>query len=114
MVASRIDPSRTSMRTRVEVSEQVFRYVQSLAPESRREVRLATRGLARGRGDVRPLEGELADFSRLRVGAHRIIFHSEIHERERLIRCDHAERRSVVYEVFAEILQSRLVGAEET
>jgi mRNA-degrading endonuclease RelE of RelBE toxin-antitoxin system len=100
------------MRTRVEVSPQVVQYVQSLPPGPRRTLRLAIRGLARGRGDVRALEGELADFSRLRVGAHRVVFHVEVRDAERLIRCDYAEKRSVVYEVFAEILQSRIIGGE--
>jgi mRNA-degrading endonuclease RelE of RelBE toxin-antitoxin system len=98
------------MRTRVEVSEQVVSYVRALAPAPRRAVRLAIHGLAKGRGDVQPLEGELCDFSRLRVGSHRIVFHIEIRKGERLVRCDYAERRSIVYEVFSEILKYKLVG----
>ena len=61
-------------------------------------------GLERERGDLKALEDELAGFWRLRVGAYRVIFHLEPNH----ARCDFIERRSVVYEVFGQLLQERL------
>lgn len=99
------------MTTKVEISSQVEHFVKALAPEPRRTVRSALRRLVGGKGDVKALEGELADFSRLRVGSYRIIFHTESGSEGRVIRCDFAEKRAIVYEVFAEIIKQQLVEA---
>ena len=46
---------------RVEISGQVRRFMRSLAPEPRRELRAALRQLARERGNIKHLEGPLKD-----------------------------------------------------
>lgn len=51
------------------------------------------------RGDVRSLEGPLQDYARLRVGPYRIILR---YVTPKTIECVFAERRELVYEVFAE------------
>jgi hypothetical protein len=48
------------MKTKVEISDQVLNFVRSLAPEPRRSLRLALRGLEDERGDIKQLEGEPA------------------------------------------------------
>ena len=90
---------------RINLSEQVAVFVKSLAPEPRRKLRLALKGLAKGRGDIKALEGALASYSRLRVQSYRVIL---FFRRAGQIECVFAERRSIVYEIFAEVLRQRL------
>ncbi len=92
------------MKTRVRVSAQVEGLVKSLAPDPRKRLRQAIKDLAADRGDIQPLEGKLADYSRLRVAAYRVIFTSRAERGVRVIDCIYAERRSVVYEVFLQLL----------
>ena len=91
---------------KIKVSAQVVEFVRGLSPEPRRQLRMAIRSLARGRGDVRALEGELTVYSRLRVGSYRIIFWQS----SAVIECIFAEKRSIVYEIFAEELRRKLAG----
>ena len=95
---------------RVIVSGQVVAFVRRLAPEPRRLVRRALRELAGGKGDIRQLEGPLEGYYRLRVGPYRIVF--SYGERQR-IECVFAERRSLVYEVFARVLAEQLTTSRE-
>ncbi len=95
---------------KVVVSGQVVTFVRRLAPEPHRQVRRALRDLAAGKGEIRNLEGPLDGYSRLRVGAYRIIFS---YEARRTIECVFAERRSLVYEVFARVLADQLTAAPE-
>jgi mRNA-degrading endonuclease RelE of RelBE toxin-antitoxin system len=95
---------------KVVVSGQVVTFVRRLAPEPRRQVRRALRDLAAGKEEIRNLEGPLDGYSRLRVGAYRIIFS---YGEGRTIECVFAERRSLVYEVFARVLADQLTAAPE-
>ena len=96
---------------KVELSEQVVAFVRSQAPEPRRRLRLALRQLEAERGDVKTLQGPLSFYSRLRVGAFRIIFTRESEEQGPLrIRCIFAERRDTVYTVFSHMLKHDLLG----
>jgi len=92
---------------KVEVSEQVFSFVMSQAPDARKKLRRALRALQAERGDIKALEGRLSGYHRLRVGPFRIIFRSLFQDRARMVRCEFIERRSVVYEMM-ETLVSRL------
>lgn len=94
----------------VAVSDQVAAYVRRLAPEPKRVMREALRALADGQGDVRQLEPPLDGYHRLRIGAHRIIFAFGARRR---IDCVFAERRSVIYEVFARELAARFTAPTE-
>lgn len=85
------------------MSPQVAGFLRTLAPEPRRELRAALRSLAEGQGDVLELEHPLDGFCRLRVGRCRIVFHYA--ENGRVIRCDFAERRKLVYELFADLIK---------
>ncbi len=101
------------MATKVELSEQVVRYVAGRAPQPRRQLRAALRALATERGDIRALEGRLENYHRLRVGGYRVIFAYRITGKQRTIQCIFVERRSVVYEVF-EQLRKQLLGKEQS
>jgi len=90
---------------RIRLSEQVTGFVNSLAPEPRRKMRLALKALAKGQGDVKALEGALSSYSRLRVLSYRVILFSRTPNE---IECVFAERRSIVYEIFAATLRERL------
>ena len=79
---------------------------QPAAGTWRRQLRLAIRSLADGRGDVKALEGDLAGYCRLRVGSYRVI----LWRSATVIECIFAERRSIVYEIFAEELRKKLAG----
>ena len=100
------------METKVELSEQVVRFVARRAPEPRRALRTALRKLARERGDIRVLEGPLKNYHRLRVGGFRIIFVYHMTGKRRSIRCIYAERRDAVYEIFAQLLKKHLLERE--
>jgi mRNA-degrading endonuclease RelE of RelBE toxin-antitoxin system len=90
---------------KVELSEQVVEFVRQLPPGPRRVLRRALRDLVRERGDIKALEGPLDGYSRLRVGAYRVVLS---YSKPRTIQCVFAERRSIVYELLVELLESRL------
>lgn len=92
------------MPIRVTVSDQVREYHGTLAPEPRRRVKAAIIGLADGRGDTKPLQGNLEGLSRLRVGEHRLVFRHN----EGRIEVFYAAPRSVVYEFLAAHLRELL------
>ena len=89
---------------KISASEQVQSWLAGLPPETKRRVRLALRGLARGRGDIKGLIGPLTGFNRLRIGGLRIIFR-QTSPREILL--EYANNRDVIYELYQEILTSR-------
>ena len=91
---------------KVRLAPQVVDFVRSQAPEPRRRLRRALRDLGRGTGDIKPLEGPLQDYSRLRVGPYRVILS---YRTPRTVECVFAERRSIVYEVFADAMIERLL-----
>ncbi len=95
---------------RVEVSRQVADFVRQQAPEPRRMLRRALKELSQDKGDVKPQEAPLDEYCRLRVRGYRIIVH---YTSRGAIQCVFAERRSIVYEVFAQLLVDKLVGVDE-
>lgn len=92
------------MRTRIRVEAQVEAFVRSLAPDPRRLLRMAIRSLADGRGDIKSLEGNLAGYCRLGVTGYRVIYKERAERGVRIIDCLFAERRPVVYQIFATLL----------
>ena len=75
-------------------------------------LRASLRGLAKELGDIRALEGPLKDYHRLRVGGYRIILAYRVVNKQRCIQCIYVDRRSAVYEMFAEILKKHLLKGE--
>ena len=90
---------------RIELSPQVAGFLRTLAPEPRKELRAALRALAEGQDDILELEHPLDGFCRLRVGRYRIVFHSMPQGNMRISRCDFAERRKLVYELFSDLIK---------
>ena len=97
---------------KVELSDQVVAFVRRQAPEPRQRLRRALRRLEAEQGDIHALEGRLANYHRLRVGAYRILFTyvAAPGARPPSIRCIFAERRDIVYAVFSEVLKRQLLG----
>jgi len=89
----------------VEVTDQVRDFVRSLPPAPRSKVRAALRKLEQERGDIKALEGPLDNYFRLRVGPYRVIFKYHLAGETRSIRCDFAEKRSIVYEAFIHFIE---------
>lgn len=103
------------MKARVEISEQVARFIARQAPEPRQALRAALRRLEAEQGDIKPLESDLRGYYRLRTRGCRIILAYAPATKQRVIRCIFAERRNVVNEVFGEMLRRQLLsgGSEE-
>ncbi len=89
---------------RISASEQVAAWLTALPPQTKRRVRLGLRSLAKGKGDIKGLQGPLEGFNRLRIGGIRIIYR-QVSSSEILL--DHAQTRDVVYEIFERILKNR-------
>lgn len=98
------------MKTKIRVATQVENFVKSLAPDPRRRLRLAIKGLAGGDGNAKHLEGNLAGYSRLAVTGYRVIFKERAEHGTRIIDCLFAERRPVVYELFVQLLTEQAVN----
>lgn len=95
-------------RVAVELEQGVVDFVRSLPPQPRQALRRALENLRLEQGDIRPLEGELEGFYRLRVQRYRVIFHYDLRGEQRVIRCVYAASRSIVYEVFAQRIRELL------
>lgn len=98
------------MRSKIRIEAQVEAFVKSLAPEPRRKLRLAIKGLEDGSGDIRALEGNLAGYDRLSVAGYRIIYKERASRGVRIIDLVFAERRALVYEIFTRILASQVMN----
>jgi len=95
---------------KVRISQQVLGFIRSLPPDARHKLRLALKGLSKGQENILHLEGTLAVYSRLRIAGYRvIIFYRDANQ----IECVFAEHRSIIYEIFAEELRTRLSGKSE-
>jgi mRNA-degrading endonuclease RelE of RelBE toxin-antitoxin system len=95
---------------RVRLAPQVVEFVRTQAPEPRRQLRRAIRGLVREEGDLQALEEPLQDYWRLRVGPYRVILR---YASSKTIECVFAERRGIVYETFADSMLERLEDDED-
>jgi mRNA-degrading endonuclease RelE of RelBE toxin-antitoxin system len=96
------------MMTRVKIEVQVEAFLKSLAPEPRRRLTVAIKGLAGNKGDRKPLEGKLEGYNRLRVAGYRVIYKERWDKRERIIDCIFAEKRAVVYELFIRLVSESI------
>lgn len=90
---------------KIELSSQVVEFIRKQPPEPRRKLRQALRLLALEKGDIKPLEGPLENYYRLRIGVYRLVFVYSLHAGKRSVRCLFIERRNVIYEIFTEILK---------
>jgi mRNA-degrading endonuclease RelE of RelBE toxin-antitoxin system len=101
------------MKSRVVWTEQVQHYVNSKAPEPRRELWQEIKRLADWNGRenpprIRRLEDDLTGYLRLRVGRLRVLFFENFDSGQRTIECIMAGPRNTIYETFAELLLDEL------
>ena len=97
------------VRARVLLGSQVTDFIGKLAPEPRRALRQALKGIADGKGDIKLLEGKLSGFYRLRSGRIRVIYQERTVRSERQICCLYADYRASVYDVFEQLLTADLL-----
>lgn len=90
---------------KVKVTGQVLAFQARQHPELRRALKAGILGLASGRGDLKALHDNLEGYSRLAVRGVRVIFRIRP---DGGIECVFAERRRLVYELFATTLRERL------
>jgi len=93
------------MKPSVRIREQVKTFLEQLAPEPRRRLKLALRALADGDGDTLALREKLSGYHRLRIGGYRVIFR---YLPGGVIECVYAESRSLVYKLFEQEMLERL------
>jgi mRNA-degrading endonuclease RelE of RelBE toxin-antitoxin system len=89
---------------RIKASEQVNNFIASLAPDPKRRIRAGIHGLEKDQGDIKDLVDELLGYKRLRVGEFRVIYREAFEDGQPVRKCLFAERRNVVYELFAKML----------
>lgn len=97
------------MKYSVHVRRQVKEFLERLAPESRRKLKLALRGLETEAGDRLALRERLSGYHRLRVGSFRVIYR---YRPGRVIECVFVEERSLVYRLFEREVIERLGRAD--
>jgi mRNA-degrading endonuclease RelE of RelBE toxin-antitoxin system len=98
------------MKYKVQLRDQVKEFVDTLAPESRKKIRLALRELETERGNCMPLKEKLAGYHRLRIGGYRVLYR---YLPGKIIECVFAESRSLVYHLFEREVLSRLRHEEK-
>ena len=76
----------------IQFSEQIYKFVQQLAPQPKKRIRKALRDLTNLNGDIKELEAPLQNYCRLRVAQFRIIFKIKNDN----VRCIFIERRSTL------------------
>ena len=97
------------VKARVRLGGQVTDFIGTLAPEAKRLLRAALKGVADGKGDIKLLEGKLNGFCRLRSGRIRVIYQQRIVNGQRHVLCFYAGYRSTVYDVFEQLLTADLI-----
>jgi mRNA-degrading endonuclease RelE of RelBE toxin-antitoxin system len=85
---------------KIELAEQVREFIRASPPDVRRWLRNAITKLEKEKGDIKRLDGKLEGYYRLRIHSYRIVFRYVTDKSRRVIRCDFAEHRGVVYETF--------------
>jgi mRNA-degrading endonuclease RelE of RelBE toxin-antitoxin system len=85
------------MKYKVQVRGQMKAFIETLAPESRKKIRLGLRRLETEKGDCIALKERLDGYHRLRIGGYRILYR---YLPGKVIECVFAESRSLVYHLF--------------
>ena len=76
------------MKNEVQLSGQVRQFLAGLAPDQKKKLRTAMRGLETDTGDLKDLVDALTGYKRLRAGNFRVIyletFKDELHTRQQV------------------------------
>lgn len=97
------------VKARVRLGAQVADFIETLAPEPKRRLRAALKGIEGGKSDIKSLEGKLSGFYRLRSGRIRVVYQERFVRGQRQICCFYADYRSSVYDVFEQLLTAELI-----
>ena len=97
------------VKARVRLGSQVTDFIGKLAPEPKRALREALKGIAEGKSDIKFLEGKLSGFYRLRSGRIRVIYQERTVGGQRQICCFYADYQASVYDVFEQLLTADLI-----
>ena len=92
------------MKIEVIIEEQPLGFIRRQPPDARKSLRAAIHDLERGTIFPEPLTDELDGFYKVRVGNSRLILKHESGAAAPLFKVVFAERRSLVYEMFRQIL----------
>ena len=89
---------------RVTIEPQPREFIRRQPPATRQQLREVLHAIERGKLFPEPLDEELEGFYKLRVENCRLILKHESGEKAPLFKVVFAERRSVVYEMFRQII----------
>ena len=92
------------IKNKIVIEEQVLNFIRRQPPEARRRIREALHEVENDTAYPQPLEDELEGFYKLKIDRIRIILQSESGGEGPVLKAVFAERRSVVYEIFKQIL----------
>jgi hypothetical protein len=92
------------MKLKVTIEQQPLEFIQRQPPEHRKRLRDVLRAVERGTVFPGPLEDELEGFYKLKVERFRLILQSVATPEGPGFRVVFAERRTVVYEMFSQLL----------
>ena len=92
------------MKIEVIIEEQPLAFIRRQSPDARKSLRTAIHDIERGAAFPEPLEDELEGFYKVRVENCRLILKHESGSKAPLFKVVFAERRSVVYEMFRQII----------
>ena len=92
------------MKIEVIIEEQPLAFIRRQSPDARKRIRMAIHDIERGAAFPEPLEDELEGFYKVRVENCRLILKHESGGAAPLFKVVFAERRSVVYELFRQII----------
>jgi mRNA-degrading endonuclease RelE of RelBE toxin-antitoxin system len=86
------------------VESQPLAFIRRQSPDARKRLRAAIHAIENGDAFPDPLDDELEGFYKLRVENYRLILQHESGDTAPLFKIVFAERRSVVYELFRQII----------
>jgi len=92
------------MKIEVIVEAQPLAFIRRQSPDARKKLRAAIHEIERGEAFPEPLEDELEGFYKIRVENCRLIVQHVAGEAGPFFRVVFIERRSVVYEMFRQII----------
>ena len=86
------------------IEEQPLAFIRRQSPDARKRLRAAIHAIEHGDSFPDPLDDELEGFYKLRVENCRLILKHESGGKASLFKVLFAERRSVIYEMFRQII----------
>lgn len=92
------------MKIKVTLDDQPLEFIRRQSPDNRRTLREALHAVEKGEVFPEPLEDQLEGFYKFKVSDFRLILQALPSDTGPRLRVVFAERRSVVYELFKQLL----------